>query len=148
LKRIALGLLAAPMMPIIIIGLFLILLHGFDRRIFLEGIWVAGFSAIFSYPIAVVLGLPILFAALRYGFVKWYHALAVGLLLSSIPAAFFTFARNWSDAETAWSIARSGVSMAIPCMIWGTIVSIGFWIIARPDKYRAKTTYLSKFWRA
>jgi hypothetical protein len=148
LKRITLGLLAAPMMPTIIIGLFLILLHGFDRRIFLEGIWFAGFSAIFSYPIAVIFGLPILFAALRYGYVKRYHALAVGLMLGSIPGSFFGLARNWTGTDTIWSMARSAALMSIPFMIWGAIVSTAFWIIARPDKYRAQTTYLSKFWQA
>jgi hypothetical protein len=147
-KRIALGLLFAPMMPIALIGVVLYLKQGYVRSTFLEGIWVAGFSAIFSYPIAVIFGLPILFAALRYGFVKWYHALAVGLMLGSIPGSFFGLARNWTETDTIWSMARSAALMSIPFMIWGAIVSTAFWIIARPDKYRAQTTYLSKFWRA
>jgi hypothetical protein len=146
--RIALGTVIAPMTPIAMLTILSILKHGFDRQNLLEGIWVAEFAAVFSYPIAVILGLPILFAALRYGFVKWYHAVAVGLMLGSIPGAFFGLARNWTATDTVWSMARSGALMAIPFMLWGATVSIAFWVIARPDIYRARTTYLSKFWRS
>jgi hypothetical protein len=135
MKRIVVGFLVAPLVPAGVLILFALLVSGSNFRAIGEGLWVLFFSALVSYPVAAVFGLPILFFALRYGFVSWYHSIAFGLLIGWVIFALFNSTKTIVQQNGWWTTFHFSDPLMIMFCVWGATVTLAFWVIARPDHY-------------
>ena len=134
LRRIVLGIFLAPLAPNIL--LFIVSLASPNH--FSEWVWILCLSAIFSYPIVFIIGIPILLGALKFGFVQWYHSLICGALIGLATSYGFARVRAHNDGEDWWSAHLSNPSLTFLFVLWALIVSGSFWVISRPDKFRFK----------
>jgi uncharacterized membrane protein len=138
LKRMILGFIIAPLVP----GLLLFTL-GFAVESFSpaklgsshlgEGVWLILFSSAVSYPVALVIGVPILLLALRNGFVRWYHSALVGLILGLALSVLLS--SIVAQSPVAMNATLGSFLYFLLFGPWGFFVALAFWIVGRPDKY-------------
>ncbi len=144
MKRLIIGFFLAPLLPILVIGALTVLTRNFDHGVVLETIWGIGFIVAFTYPIAAILGLPILFVALKFGFVRWFDCVIVGIVLGTMVGAFFSIPTAIANSPTLFLGLLKAAPIEVPFIIIGIIVSTTFWFIARPDIYHRSNRPASK----
>ena len=133
MNRIIVGILIAPLVPVL--AILLLIFWGYINEPQAKIAQSLGFAVGFgfltmaiSYLITFLAGLPILAIALKYGFVRLHQCLFIGFLISIIPAYFFS--DHYRQSWLAYTRPLSLISLSS-----GVIMALIFWLIARPDKF-------------
>jgi hypothetical protein len=124
LKRLALGLALAPLVP----GVLMLALSMLGNPS--EGIWALKLIAMIAYPAMLIIGLPLHLLFRRTGWTSVWPYLVTGAIAGAAVAycVFPTLQAAASGATTSSSIA-----IAVICAFFGMITAATFWIIVRPN---------------
>lgn len=124
LKRLALGLALAPLVP----GVLMLALSMLGNPS--EGIWALKLIAMIAYPAMLIIGLPLhlLFRGKGRTSVSLY--LVTGAIAGAAVAycGFPTLQAAASGAPTS-----SSTAIAVICAFFGMITAATFWLIVRPN---------------
>jgi hypothetical protein len=131
MRRLLLAFALAPAIP----GLIMLLLSILTSSIW-EGIWAFKLMSAVAYTIAAVVGIPT-FLVLRKikanGLLSYIFA---GQLLSMIPATYFVLWPTIHQYGQLRLFPANYIQLALVAFI-GLVVTISFWLIARPDRLAA-----------
>jgi hypothetical protein len=87
-----------------------------------EGVWMLKFTAMMTYPIMVVLGLPVHFLLVKCGWTSgWIYTLVAIAAGACVAEAAF----GWSTGNPAFMVLGA---------MFGALIAFAFWVIARPDR--------------
>jgi hypothetical protein len=97
------------------------------------------FIAQVTYPLAVVLGIPLYFLMKKRRLTELSHYAVASIVFSAPIVVFFVIWPTLAQGEGFWSIFASAriMQMIIICLASLLTTSI-FWKIARPDKQNTK----------
>lgn len=128
MRRLLLGFALAPAIP----GLVMLAISILTGRVS-EGIWAFGLMSMVTYAVAVVVGIPAFFLLSKAKINGLIPYIAVGQLLSVIPVAYFILLPAVHLYGRLELFHANYLQIALIAFI-GLIVTIAFWLIARPDK--------------
>ena len=130
MKRVVLAFLIAPATALLLAGMADGIGFIFSEKLDLFGPAIA-LTTIYSYPTAVILGIPALYLFRRSGWVEWWHFVLGGAVIGCIPplVVLFAFVRVplpefFRDADL---LTLCGLGA-----ILGAVSTLVFWAIARP----------------
>jgi len=134
--RIALGMLAAPMVP----GLLFSISDLFSRSP-VGTTWFLWFAAVAGYPVGAIFGIPMYCIYFRNRPVTFWRCVLIGLALGSM-AYMLAFIAGLTTGDPAAGYAVRTTILLLPVSAFcGGLATASFWLIARPDLYaRARTS--------
>ena len=133
------GFLVAPILPGVLLVLIVAMINArtFDYRELVETEWILGLFAVLTYPVSVVVGLPLYLLFRSRGWNGLLLHVAAGVLLGVIVYVTYYLLPNYTSGgfllmEDAF---LNTVLIYLPLgMIYGAITALLFWLITRPDR--------------
>jgi hypothetical protein len=120
--RVVLGFILAPAAPLLPVAPFA-LFGGID--VLGPVIFLVGF---YSYPLALVFGVPAYLVLRRFGRIELRHTLLAGATIGSMPSVYIAIMSIFNDATL------SGLALALFVLLYGIplglLCSTAFWYIA------------------
>jgi hypothetical protein len=93
------------------------------------------FIAQVTYPLAVVLGIPLYFLMKKRRLTELFHYAAASVVFSAPIVVFFVIWPTLAQGEGFWSIFASVRIMQMIIICFASLLTTSiFWKIARPDK--------------
>lgn len=128
-KRVLAAFLLAPLTPTVLVFLLSVYRFQMDHRPIPIGEfgWFLTLNALFAYPLALAAGVPVYLATRGTGFAHWALYTLIGVCLGYLLAERF--------GPGSGGVPVSGAHQA--AMVFGGASVLVFWLIARPDQYRA-----------
>lgn len=96
-----------------------------------EGIWLFLFTALISYAVTFIAGIPAHLILNKYKFTKLIHYIFTGSLISLLPISYFVIYPVFPKM-----ISLHGPHMMQIALFFSVaqVTVISFWLISRPDK--------------
>jgi MFS family permease len=131
-SRTLAGFLVAPIFPALLVAILSIFSGKFGL-----GVWWIGLAAVIGYPVAIVIGIPLFFFLRWRGLnALWVYILAGAVLGIVVNLVFLPPVTHLNGAlELDYVKLYTAPKWLLLGMIVCTIVTICFWLIARPDKH-------------
>jgi hypothetical protein len=95
------------------------------------GLWLFLFTAVISYSITLIIGLPIHFLLRKYKRINLISYSIAGILITMIPIAYFIIYPNYGN-ESPFLMPH--LMQSVLFIVVGQVIIVSFWLIARPDK--------------
>jgi len=123
MKRAVIGFLAAPVIGASCLNIALAFIWGRNSPGFYFSEAVMFFGALFAYPPALLLGVPLFVAFLRRGWLSWWASVLGGALVGIGGAAGLTLVIG--NHESDWVLEKLAVTTFV-----GAVAGMAFWLIA------------------